>query len=316
MTIKERYKRFKEWQKEPFQYELHSNEVQHCANCHHDFTGNFCPYCSQKVGLGRITWKSVGQGILLVFGMDTRSLSYTILQLFLRPGYLISDYLNGKRQVSFPPVKMLLIVAMVYVLLNAVFHIKGTSTVSNDEFVMVKKFYIWFYSNPGWGMMVISGFLILSTWLFFRYAPRNTKHTLPEGFYIQVFLSTLVLIITSFSGIIGGVASSLVLMYYFITYHQLFGYGWWGTIWRTFLTLGESFMLILLVAVTVEFLMGNLRLTAKETAGDVLLSLGIVFVINAAIVTVFFFISRYSSKRRAKRIANREAEESAYRTLE
>ena len=48
--------------------------------------------------------------------MDTRSLSFTLIQLLLRPGYLIHDYLSGKRQVSFPPVKMLFIVAIVNVL--------------------------------------------------------------------------------------------------------------------------------------------------------------------------------------------------------
>ncbi len=41
--------------------------------------------------------------------MGNRSLLYSLWQLIWRPGYFISDYINGKRQVSFPPVKMLVV---------------------------------------------------------------------------------------------------------------------------------------------------------------------------------------------------------------
>ena len=48
--LKERYERFKRWQQSPADYEFASSEVQRCQNCGHDFTGNYCPYCSQKAG--------------------------------------------------------------------------------------------------------------------------------------------------------------------------------------------------------------------------------------------------------------------------
>ena len=48
--------------------------------------------------------------------MDSRSLLFTLVQLLQRTGYLISDYISGKRQASFPPVKMLLIVAIAQLL--------------------------------------------------------------------------------------------------------------------------------------------------------------------------------------------------------
>ena len=32
-------------------------------NCGNDYVGHYCPVCSQKGALGRITWKGVAQGI-------------------------------------------------------------------------------------------------------------------------------------------------------------------------------------------------------------------------------------------------------------
>ena len=66
----------------------------------------------RRQSMAPITWRSVWQGIMDVWGVGTRSLPYTLWQLLWRPGYLMRDYISGKRQVSFPPVKMLVIVGI------------------------------------------------------------------------------------------------------------------------------------------------------------------------------------------------------------
>ena len=119
MNLRERYNRFKEWQRNPLKRSgtpAYKGIVYHCCNCDMEFEGNFCPNCEQRAVLGPIGWKSVATGILLLWGMDSRSLSFTLLQLIFRPGYLISDYINGRRQISFPPVKMLFILTVFYAL--------------------------------------------------------------------------------------------------------------------------------------------------------------------------------------------------------
>lgn len=121
MNIKEQYQRFKQWQLNPFQHKNNNPETVRCVNCGTEFSDNYCPRCGQKAGIGRVCWKSVQQSIALLWGLDSRSLGFTLLQLLLRPGYLISDYIGGRRQVSFPPVKMLFIVAVAYGLLNGWF---------------------------------------------------------------------------------------------------------------------------------------------------------------------------------------------------
>ena len=111
--LKEKYRQFKRWQRGPVKY-VDCNETHYCNNCGLMFVGNYCPRCSQRADMGRISWKSVRNGVMDIWGLGTRSLIYSIWQLLLRPGYFISDYISGKRQVSFPPVKMLFIVTVIF----------------------------------------------------------------------------------------------------------------------------------------------------------------------------------------------------------
>ena len=124
--IREYYRRFYRWQQaEPHYVNWHEGEVQHCHNCGTEFADNFCPRCGQRAGLGRVGWQSIRDNIALLWGMDSRSLGYTLLQLLGRPGYLVRDYISGRRQVSFPPVKMLVIVCLFVVIFETVFHLEN-----------------------------------------------------------------------------------------------------------------------------------------------------------------------------------------------
>ena len=130
-----------------------------------------------------------------VWGMGSRSLPYTLWQLMLRPGYLIGEYISGQRQVSFPPVKMLVIVAVVIYLLEKLLGFKvfdesdildlsidGTDSPINAAISQLT-------SRYDWGSLVIFLFMALPTFIVFRNSPRHTRHTLPQEFFIQVFSS-------------------------------------------------------------------------------------------------------------------------------
>ena len=117
VAIKDRLKQLVSSYSQPPRYSDEELEEHQCPNCGHVFKGNYCPVCSQSAGDGHITWKWVGKNILDVWGMDTRSLPNTLLQLLWRPGHLISDYIGGHRQVCYKPVNMLFIVALAYVIL-------------------------------------------------------------------------------------------------------------------------------------------------------------------------------------------------------
>lgn len=252
--FKERYERFKRWQREPMQYV--QGEVEHrCNNCGFTFTGHYCPTCSQRASLGRIGWQSVRQSVMDMWGLGSRSRSvlYSVWQLLFRPGYFISDYISGKRQVSFPPMKMLFILAVAYAVIfhwllpefkglgyGLDFHELGfTVDEGNDMTNVSTPFYDWYETHFGWSMLVLSFFVIIPTWVMFRYSPRHTRHTLPEGFFVQVlfaclqvalfllmlpcwFLFKQMTILTVFF--------IVVVAYFIIGYKQLFGYDLWGTV--------------------------------------------------------------------------------------
>ncbi len=262
MDFKSAYRRFRQWQHNPHDNEFTSLDTQHCHNCGHDFVGNFCPYCSQKSGLGPITWHSVWRSIAEVWGMHNRSLLYSVVQLFLRPGYFMSDYISGKRQVSFPPVKMLAIIALLGVIVDFLtgaihgmirvnpeekmsyitnvfswlnIHLKGAFPPPSDFLDDMLK---WLNTHPDILSLIMLSFLIIPNYFIFRFAPRNTRHTIPQGFFIQVFSTVVFLILNMFYDItsMGWLVFIFAQLLLFFTYKQLFGYGVWGTLWRLVMT--------------------------------------------------------------------------------
>ena len=255
-SLKKRYKGFKRWQREPMRYV--QGDVEHrCNNCGFTFTGHYCPTCSQRANLGRIGWHSVRQSVMDMWGLGSRSRSvlYSVWQLLFRTGYFIGDYISGRRQVSFPPVKMLFILAVAYAVFfhwllpefkglgyGLDFHELGFSVDDGENMAnMSKPFYDWYETHFSWSMLILSFMAIFPTWVMFRNSPRHSRHTLPEGFFIQVLYATLQVSIfllmvpcwfifkqmTVLTGIF-----VVVTAYYIIGYKQLFGYGLWGTLWR------------------------------------------------------------------------------------
>ena len=73
--------------------------MQHCHNCGNEFEGNFCPICGQRAKVGRVGWSSIKDNIAVLWGMDSRSLGYTLFQLLTRPGYLVRDYISPSPSV-------------------------------------------------------------------------------------------------------------------------------------------------------------------------------------------------------------------------
>ena len=129
--------------------------------------------------------------------MHNRSLTYSIVQLLLRPGYFISDYINGKRQVSFPPVKMLVLVAVLGAIIDYFTAFDGFMTIEIKEQnnLFFDDAVRWFDAHPDAMSMAVGSLLVFPFYILFRHAPRNSFHTIPQGFFIQVFIAVFYLII-------------------------------------------------------------------------------------------------------------------------
>ena len=109
---------------------------------------------------------------------------------------------------------------------------------------MLEEAISWIASHPEWAFLSVLSLLVIPTWLVFRHAPRNTRHTLPQGFFIRVFLCVqfyLWLFVFSFVFKMFDIGQDLgftiaivfvIPVLVLIDYKSLFGYGWWGTLWR------------------------------------------------------------------------------------
>ena len=310
--IKGKYRQFKQWQLNPVKY-VDCEDVHYCNNCGLMFSGNFCPRCSQKADLGRISWKSVRNGVMDIWGLGTRSLLYSVWQLLMRPGYFISDYISGKRQVSFPPVKMLFIVTVIYSLIISwlfpkVFGIQ-LHDIDEGSRQLLSDYYNWYESHFSWAMLGMSVLAIIPTWVMFRYAPRNTRHSLPEGFFIQVLFSVLMVVLNFFliylvlvNLIAYNVVIALVTMFYYIVgYMQLFGYGFWGTLWR------EAFVLLPIVLIEFGLIFAffgvdalaphNKQISADEILQMRIIAVGGMLLLAVAIMAVGWVINLIATRK-------------------
>ena len=286
--IRECYRRFCYWQQTlPHYANRHEGSVQHCNNCGNEFHGNFCPICGQRTEVGRVGWNSIKDNIAILWGLDSRSLTYTIVQLLGRPGYLVRDYISGRRQVSFPPVKMLVIVCLFVVVVESVFHVNNDVVGLKFDVQELDAFVGWINSQKSWATLFLQSFYILPTWLVFRYAPDYPLHTLPEGFFLQVFLSVLSLLTTHFIGYWNeDLDLALWIIYMYITYRQLFGYGWWGTLWRLAVLLQLAVTTMVFAAAIIKSVYDH------EDILGILILLALVVVLEATILYVTHRINK------------------------
>ena len=118
-SIKDKWKRLKAWEQNPYVLPDKDKWVEHCCkNCGSTYVGDFCPACGQSAATARFKISNLFSNVLNVWGWGNRSLPRTLFHLLTRPGYMIRDYLAGKRQPFFPPVKMLFIIASFFAIIS------------------------------------------------------------------------------------------------------------------------------------------------------------------------------------------------------
>lgn len=91
-----------------------------CKNCETPNYPNFnyCPECSQKVNLHRISPHEVFHEAVHYFTHADKGIFQLIRDLALKSGVVAKEYINGKRKKYFPPLNFFLLVAAVFVFIS------------------------------------------------------------------------------------------------------------------------------------------------------------------------------------------------------
>lgn len=290
MSIKNCFARFRSWQQNPYRFKPLTDDSHCCLNCGQEFVGRYCPRCSQKANTKRkVGWDTVLDGIKDLFDLDTNSLGRTFWYLLLRPGYFIRDFLNGKRKASAPPINTLIMVSVAFALLKNFYGAKMSIfdlslPISDEGYNFYKALSDWNDQNSGWLYILLSVYFLIPTWVLFRHSPRHPRLTLVEGFFIQLFLFMLNMLLAIIFIIIGCEhpnrwASFMMPFYCMFTFGPVFGYNWWGTLWRTLALILTSVLLIIMTIATIAFIDSQPKgalmvMTAAFTSSLLIMAIG------------------------------------------
>jgi len=143
-------------------------------------------------------------------------------------------------------VVMALLVVPVYGLLGIGFEAEVNEETGKNvvQDFLQGDFYNWMGNNIHRAVLMSFSMFIVPVWFLFRSAPSLPRHTLPQGFFIQVFIGLqlllYLLLVTLVFYLIPSLSRSgdeaagfmVMLLMLWCDYKQLFGYSWWGTLWR------------------------------------------------------------------------------------
>ena len=154
--------------------------------------------------------------------------------------------------------------------------------------------------HPDMLSLIMLSFLIIPNYFIFRFAPRNPHHTIPQGFFVQVFSTVVFLILNMLYDItgLGWLVFFLGVVLVFVTYRQVFGYGVWGTLWRV--------VVAFVCAITLWSVMLNtnygihlLRIQYTDVAKGYFLNVPIALAFLVFILFISYIISKPRKKKHA-----------------
>ena len=268
--IKEKYRQFSTWQKQPYQVKPLSAKEHVCTTCETHFQGNYCPRCGQSSKLGRYSFKNAFLLFLDVWGLGNRGMFRTLRDLIVRPGYMAYDYLKGMMMAYFPPFKLFFLLIALSLLVESGFNIRRVNRLEesmelydkmelenngleNDQqgneiekqataafLEKAKKANVWINKHLSIVLLIVVLLLCGPLYLFFRHCPNIPDMRFSEFFVSMIYFTDMWYLYSI-------VASFFCMNYYFesvfplltiIPLKQLSGYSYWQTIWRAILALG------------------------------------------------------------------------------
>ena len=253
-----------------------------CQNCNHQFTGEYCNQCGQKV-IHRITIGHIAHDLVHAFTHADKGFFYMMLQLFKNPGKVAREYiLEGKRKRYFTPFQYILLIGAVAAIVVVNSHYMETAMrsltsadVSTKQAAMMQQ--ISYLQGKYYNAFILIQlpFLSLSTfWLYkkyrYNYAEHLTLHTFITAqttligmvlmigfFFIGHSSMSMVRIFTVISGIIAAV-------YHIIMYMQFFGQKTFAGFLKALLAYILGIVISFVAMIIVGFIIGLVMLMKSK----------------------------------------------------
>lgn len=102
-----------------------------CKNCDAPIEANYCPQCGQKnIDLERPLPELLGAAVRETLDVDGRVIR-TLWTQMRRPGVLTSEYLAGRRRLYSPPLRLYLVISVLFFVLAA--WVAGQGALLNED---------------------------------------------------------------------------------------------------------------------------------------------------------------------------------------
>lgn len=184
----------------------------HCLNCGTELTDKYCPYCGQSTKIKRLSFKTMISNILYDITNINRGFIYTIIQLFINPGKVVTDYINGRRVNYSGPFSLFVISCTIYGLTSWIVFsiqnvenpIQGTMPIWMKSIQLPESIGKWLQSNKIllWTLVYLPLRAYITKFVFRR--KRYYNYNFTEITYLCLFIicqnmiiGTLTIIVTS-----------------------------------------------------------------------------------------------------------------------
>ena len=135
-----------------------------CKNCGNVFDGNYCNQCGQSAKTKRISyeflWEDIQHGLLHY----DKGIGYSLKKLFEKPGYVIEDYIEGKRVNHFRPISMVIIMATIYALIYHLLDLNDRSALDESSGAILEKVFEHYY----WFVVATIPIYTVTTYMMFK----------------------------------------------------------------------------------------------------------------------------------------------------
>lgn len=204
-----------------------------CKNCDATIDTKFCPGCGQKAEIHRITIGHLLHEFFHVMTHADKGILLLIKELIKRPGFVIKEYIEGRRKKYFNPISFIVITSAIgaifsfksgyYAALNKIQYGRPSETAQEASEIAANNAKLL-------GLFLIVPIYSFLSWLFF-WRPRYNfaEHVVLQSYSIgmlyivqSLIFIPLFLLFPSTAGINNNILHLAFLIYMVIVYRQLF----------------------------------------------------------------------------------------------